>query len=246
MTLIFKGAMRLGVVAGCLAAATLPASATVIENGAFSDGFTGYDVRRCSFVCVDDGTDSTEIVEGAGGDPFLALRAPSFIFGAGQIEVSQSVTITPLMADLSFDVGLLSDAPDAVDATSTIEDYFTLLLRTSTDIYSLFRYDVTGAREAPTNTLPGLSIGETAISNMPDAISSYRFAADLSQFTGETLTLIFTTVSRGDGRVTEFGVDNIAFSGAGITPVPLPAGGALLVVSLATFAGLRRRQTARV
>ena len=220
-----------------------PAVAATVQNGDFASGFDGWEVKRCSFLCVEDTTNSASVVPGA--DPYLELKAPSYIFGAGQIEARQSVHVGAEASQLSFDAALLSRSRDIAARNPTpIIDYFTLLLGTTTNLYSLFTYDANGAREAASNVLTGiLSIAPTSLPNIPGAVSSYAFGANLSQFAGEEVTLYFITVSKDDERVTTFGIDNIALTGTPVPAVPLPAGGLLVLTALGVLAGLRRRVT---
>ena len=157
----------LGAVAG-LAMMAMPAAASTLQNGDFSSGLDGFQIERCTIFCGPDATNSAAVVDPAGGNPYLELRAPTHVFGSGQIEASQTVHVTPSASLLRFDVGLTAIGTDVqTPATTLLVDFFSLLLQLSpTEIYSFGFYDVNGARPAPLDTLTGTrSITPTTLSN---------------------------------------------------------------------------------
>lgn len=216
---------------------TTGAMAATLTNGDFSDSLDDWDRRVCSLICVDDSTNLGQVATN-GTDPYLQMNAPSDFFGQRQLEVYQRVTIDSVNTHLTFDAGLLSTANDPAALTPNgSTDFFTLNILTSSDIERLFVLDINGAAVSGD---PG-PVVQSVAQNPFGSFFDYRFSADLSALTGQTVDLFFTVASRPDERTSVFGVDNIAFSAAPVASVPLPAGMILMLTGLLCLMRFRQQ-----
>ena len=218
----------------CAFCAVSSVSQAAVVNGDFSAGLSGYSVTGGP-------ANAAEISDNA-GNPFLEVDSFSRIFGDIAVEVSQSFMIDTLAPVLSFDAGLIfaGDDPALQSGFDFGPDVFSVLLDDGSggNIPTLFTIDEAGASLG--NTFPDPS--RLSIETLPGGFFDYHFTADLSGYIGQTVELTFLAFSFPDGRISSYGVDNIALSAAPVAAVPLPASLPLSLAGIALLGAVSRRR----
>lgn len=227
--------------AAWIACAATPSLATTV-NGEFNDGLNGWTV---------EGLDSTgysainPFLASASGtaDPFAKLITPFASSGFLAERIIQTVSITALNYILRYDLDLVSTANDPSNPNGSGKgDLLLSGLRTSTDEFFISRVRAfDGLTEALGQPLSG-----TGLITQVGAINSnfsYGVEVDLSSYIGTSLDIFFTAALTADGKITTFGVDNVALIGSAIPAVPLPSSILLLGFALPGLWSLKRRKT---
>lgn len=106
----------------------------------------------------------------------------------------------------------------------------------------IFDYFVSYA-EGLFNSLPGIvdSSGYVVAYDVDESIWS-GLARSAEELDGAQVSQLVLTLTPDTGSSFEILSDNVTFSSPDLTPVPLPAGGALLLAGLGALAFLRRRK----
>ena len=224
-----------------------PVHATSVDpfvNGDFSDGLNGYTSRRVSIFGENTNTDPVRRIGDNAGNPYLEIDSFSRAFRDLAVEVTQSFVMSSTDTILTFDAGLLSagDDPAFPNGAQNSAEGLALLFRDGNDDLSvLFSITESGAALGNTFFDPNL----LSITDLTSGLFNHRFTADLSAFAGQSVELIFQATSEDDGRVSTYGVDDITFTSATVTPstVPLPAPIALLGFSVIGLFSIRKRRT---
>lgn len=223
---------------------TLSANASVV-NGTFSDStaFAGWSFNVAPIGGPVPTTTPLSQIANAGTDPHAALQTPFLSSGFLYEEMFQSVSLTANTAILTYDLNIDGTTSDSSDPFGTGNlDLLLTGIRTSTDSFFLSRLRVSdGLTEAINQPLTGTGLITTTTPTNSGFAHGVR--VDLFDYIGQDVDIFFRAAAFSDGKITTFGVDNVALSAVPAL-VPLPASMSLMLLGSGSLVLVRSRRRA--
>lgn len=173
------------------------------------------------------------------GNRFLRMKTGSYQDGPAVGALAETFVVDPENPILSFDFTLADVLEDLSGlGASLLTDRLLVSIQVGDDIFDLLSIDAQGATVDPSGDAPG----QVVLSAPTDPMFDFNFAADLSQFSGQMISLLLRVFNEDDGFLFDPDFDNFKFSAALPTSIPEPSALILLLAGLAAVTSHRRHR----